>query len=116
MADSRLYHALQKELSRVEARIAELRGKLVPVQPDCALGRDPRVELMVGQGVYQKLLQQQLDRQAALSTAIARSKTHADRCSQCGEAVELERRLAVPETPFCSRCARAYELSSTRSE
>lgn len=98
---------LREDSVRLRQRIAVLRGELAPVAPDCALGRQGRIETQAYQAVRGRELQAA---QAALQdteAALARLQHgRYGQCVRCGESIEPERLRARPQSSLCGDCAR----------
>lgn len=97
---------LEAEVARLQARVVALRAGLEPLAPDCALGRQGRVETQAWQAVRARELeaaQQALrDNQAALARLDAGQY---GRCEHCGSPVARARLLVQPQSRRCSECA-----------
>ena len=104
--EAELRRRLEEEAARMRGRIDTLRAELKPLAPDCALGRQGRIETQAYQAIRGRELaaaQLRLD-DAEQALARLRSGRFGD-CARCAEPIARERLLVQPQTRFCAACA-----------
>ena len=94
------------EIISIEARIEELEELTKPIAPDKSLGRLTRLEAMQNKGVNEDALNRARQTLTRLNMAYTQVLTPGfGRCAGCGNAIPLERILAMPQSTLCVNCA-----------
>lgn len=87
-------------------RIETLRAELKPLAPDCALGRQGRIETQAYQAIRGRELAAAQVRLDDAQQALVRLRSgRYGYCARCAEPIAPERLLAQPQTRFCAVCA-----------
>ena len=101
-----LRRRLEEEAARMRERIETLRAELQPLAPDCALGRQGRIETQAYQAVRRRELEAAQARLDDAEDALVRFRSgRYGYCARCAEPIAPERLLAQPQTRFCAVCA-----------
>lgn len=101
-----LIQALESEIVRVRATIADMKEMTGPVEPDNAIGRLSRLDAMNNQAITDAALrkaEQKLNELERMQTR--QDDPEFGLCSKCGKAIPMERLLLVPESMHCVTCA-----------
>ena len=87
-------------------RIETLRAELKPLAPDCALGRQGRVETQAYQAIRGRELEAAQARLDDAEHALVRLRSgRYGYCARCAEPIARERLMARPQSRFCGACA-----------
>lgn len=104
--EQEMVRRLEAEAAALRTRIVGLQAELVPLPPDCALGRQGRVETQAYQAVRAQELQALQTQLQGTEEALARLRAGTyGRCHRCGEAIAEQRLRAWPQARDCSACA-----------
>lgn len=99
---------LQSERLRLRGHIAELNDATRPIPPDCAVGRQGRVEALQSQAVLREELIAVQTRLQHIEAALSRLRRgNYGRCEACGEPIAPARLSVCPEARRCMVCAAA---------
>ncbi len=95
-----------EELASLKREIPRLEELCRPISPECALGDLARFELMNDQEISEKTLHKALIRAKKLEYALRKvDDPDYSLCTECEEAISIERLLILPESTFCIACA-----------
>lgn len=99
--------ALEKQLEKVRQQIQELEQLTQPIAPENAIGRVSRMDAINNRSVNEAALRKARVKKRQLEHNASRLD-HPDfgRCRRCGEAIQIERLLFMPESSLCTACAR----------
>jgi DnaK suppressor protein len=94
------------DLIKLKAQIIKLKEGMIPIAPDCSLGRLTRVEVMNEQVLTMKILEEAKLRETRLKNALSRVEHELfGICIECEESIGVARMLIRPESVRCVGCA-----------
>lgn len=98
--------SIMEKIEELKGNIRYLAEETKPVEPGCAIGKQGRIEMMVGSGVDGILLDSSRKRLIRLENALKRidSGTYGF-CIRCNNEISRGRLEAVPEVLLCISCA-----------
>jgi len=95
------------KIKQLEINIEELKEMTQPIEPDCAIGRVSRMDAINNKSINEAALRKREEKLKGLNYAFLNiDKEGFGKCSRCGNEIQKERILLMPESRFCVPCAR----------
>lgn len=99
---------LKRKLSRIQGDILDLRELTKPVAPENAIGRISRMDAINNKSVNEAALRNSLAKKQQVEKALSElDLDYFGICKQCGNKIETEKLLAIPESTLCVTCTKA---------
>lgn len=96
------------QLKKIEADIVEYTELTKPISPENAIGRISRMDAINNKSVNEAALRNTKNKQQKLQRALKEIKSPSfGLCRQCGEAIEIEKLLVMPESVRCVSCIKS---------
>jgi DnaK suppressor protein len=97
---------IEKKLEETRSTIVELRESTKPMGLDSAIGRVSRMDYINNKSIAEGELQKAEDRVKALERWISLyDSDQFGKCSRCGQEINFNRLLLLPESTRCISCA-----------
>ena len=94
-----------KEITTVETTIAHTELLVVPIAPDCSLGRLTRMDALAMKATNEEALRMAKINLANLQRALPMMDTPTyGICTKCNAKIPLERLRVAPAVPICMGC------------
>jgi len=102
-----LQQTLEGKISSVQKQVAELKKLTQPIAPENAIGRVSRMDAINNRSVNEAALRKTQDRLKNMKFNLSNlHKKEFGACSRCGQTIQFERLLYMPESHTCTPCAR----------
>ena len=97
---------IEREIAKLDEKIAGLEAQTKPIAPDNAIGRLTRMEAIQAKSVNASALARAKTKRRQLEQTLPKLEdaTFGD-CQRCGRPIPPKRLMLMPESPFCMRCA-----------
>ncbi|MCB0477192.1 MAG: TraR/DksA C4-type zinc finger protein [Crocinitomicaceae bacterium] len=98
---------IQKKIVQLIKDIADLKESTQTLEPDCSIGRVSRMDAINNNSINQAALRKREEKLKGLEYALAHLyEEEFGKCSRCGNEIQKERILLMPESRFCVPCAK----------
>lgn len=99
---------LISKLSKLEVDIAAYRELTKPISPENAIGRISRMDAINNKSVNEAALRNTLQKKHQLEQTLSKIETESfGLCRQCGNAIEIAKLMAFPESIRCVICVKS---------
>ena len=96
------------QLKKIEADIVEYTELTKPISPENAIGRISRMDAINNKSVNEAALRNTKNKQQKLQRALKEVESPSfGLCRQCGNAIEIEKLLVMPESIRCVACIKS---------
>lgn len=103
---------IEEDILLTQEQIGILEEKVIPIAPDCSLGRLTRLEAMGEQDVNNKILDESRVKLTRLKNALLRiDRPMFGICIECEEEIGFGRMSIRPESVRCVECANNMQSS-----
>lgn len=98
---------IKEKIDQLKLDIKDLKELTKAVEPDCAIGRVSRMDAINNKSINEAALRKREEKLRGLEYALQQlPKEDFGTCSRCGNEIQKERILLMPESRFCVPCAR----------
>ncbi len=98
---------IESKIEQLKKDIADLKELTKAVEPDCAIGRVSRMDAINNKSINEAALRKREEKLKGLQYALQHLyEADFGTCSRCGNEIQKERILLMPESRFCVPCAR----------
>jgi len=99
---------LETKISRKKTDIKELKELTKPISPENAIGRISRMDAINNKSVNEAALRNAENKLVQLERSLSEIDTEGfGLCRQCGEAIETEKLMVMPESFRCVACTKS---------
>lgn len=95
------------KIEELKIDIADLKDLTKAIEPDCAIGRVSRMDAINNKSVNEAALRKRVEKLKGLEYALQNLYSEGfGICNRCGNEIQKERILLMPESRFCVPCAK----------
>lgn len=96
------------QMERTRSDIEELKELTKPIAPENSIGRISRMDAINNKSVNEAALRNSRDKLGRLERTLKELElSHFGTCRQCGNAIEVEKLLVMPESVRCVTCVKS---------
>lgn len=99
---------IASQLKKIEEDLVEYTELTKPISPENAIGRISRMDAINNKSVNEAALRNTKNKQQKLQRALKEVESSSfGLCRQCGNAIEMEKLLVMPESIRCVACIKS---------
>lgn len=104
----KLRQKIQQKIAGVEADMVDLKELTKPISPENAIGRISRMDAINNKSINDAALFNAKNKLVRLKQCLKQLDTESyGLCRQCGEPIEFEKLLVMPESVRCVTCIKS---------
>ena len=105
---SKIRAKLESKIQRTLESVEEYRELTKPIAPENSIGRISRMDAINNKSVNEAALRNAENKLQRLKKRLEELELEQfSTCRQCGEQIETEKLMVVPESPLCVSCTRS---------